>query len=167
MCSVYYFNMMLNATTITFIAIGILGITVIVLAIQNYIFKKRLNTFMRGSNGKSLEGTMRDIIAQMELINGTFDEHTKRLATLDQKAARSIQGVATLRFNPFKNAGGNNSFATAFSNEHGDGVIISTLYSRERVSMFAKPIQNWGSEYELTAEENDALIASRQYHSKN
>lgn len=155
--------MMLNATTIALIILGIISIA---LVIQNILFKKRLKAFMRGSNGKSLEGTMESMIRSMESIQNTFDQHAQRLDTLDHKTARSIQGVATLRFNPFKNAGGNNSFATAFSNEHGDGVIISTLYSRERVSMFAKPIQNWTSEYELTAEEQDALQASRQYHSK-
>ncbi|NIT70429.1 DUF4446 family protein, partial [candidate division KSB1 bacterium] len=59
-------------------------------------------------------------------------------------------GVGTVRFNPFKGTGGGQSFAAAFLSEHGNGVVISTLYSRERVSVFAKPIQSFASEYELT-----------------
>jgi len=42
-------------------------------------------------------------------------------------------------------------------NEDGDGVVFSSLYSRERMSIFAKPIKNGKSEYELTEEEKEAL----------
>lgn len=154
--------MLLNGTTI---ALGIMGACILGLVIHNYMLSKRLRRFMRGRNAESLEQTISSIITDMQTITDTFDEHRTRLTVLDQKAARAIQGVATLRFNPFKNAGGNHSFATAFSNEHGDGVIISTLYGRERVSMFAKPIKNWKSEFELTNEEQTALQESRQYHS--
>lgn len=155
--------MLLHPTTIALI---IIGIAVIILAIQIVLLKRRLATFMRGQNAASLEHTITRVIDTMEAIQNTFDTHGARLDTLDAKTARAIQGVSTLRFNPFKNAGGNHSFATAFSNEHGDGVIISTLYGRERVSMFAKPIKNWKSEFELTTEEQTALQESREYHSK-
>ena len=42
-------------------------------------------------------------------------------------------------------------------NEEGDGVVLSSLYSRERMSIFAKPIKNNKSEYELSAEEKEVL----------
>lgn len=57
--------------------------------------------------------------------------------------------------------GSKQSFATALLNEHGDGVVISTLYSRERTSVFAKPIKKFDSEYELTPEETQALTEAR------
>jgi len=67
--------------------------------------------------------------------------------------------VETIRFNPFKGngSGGNQSFSTAFVNEEGDGVVISSLYSREHISVFAKPIKKMSSEYEMTKEEKDSL----------
>ena len=42
-------------------------------------------------------------------------------------------------------------------NEEGDGVVLSSLYSRERMSVFAKPIKGGKSEYELTGEETNAI----------
>ena len=42
-------------------------------------------------------------------------------------------------------------------NEEGDGVVFSSLYSRDRMSIFAKPVKNNNSEYELTSEEKQAL----------
>ena len=46
-------------------------------------------------------------------------------------------------------------------NEEGDGVVLSSLYSRERMSIFAKPIKNGKSEYELTEEEKKLLEKAR------
>ena len=42
-------------------------------------------------------------------------------------------------------------------NEEGDGLVISSLYARERMSVFAKPIKNGKSEYELTQEEIEVI----------
>ena len=69
----------------------------------------------------------------------------------------------TVRFNPFKGtgAGGNQSFATALLNENGDGVVLSSLYSRERVSVYAKPVQKFSSEYELSGEEKQAIKSAK------
>jgi hypothetical protein len=70
---------------------------------------------------------------------------------------KSIRGLATIRFNPFPDQGSNQSFAIGMLNEEGDGVILSSLYSRERMSVFAKPVKNKKSEYELTVEEKEVL----------
>jgi hypothetical protein len=63
------------------------------------------------------------------------------LTTVEKRLKKSIQGVETVRFNPFKGtgAGGNQSFSTAFVNEKGDGVVLTSMYARDRISMFAKP----------------------------
>jgi len=86
------------------------------------------------------------------LANETFNNHNTRLK-------KTVSGVETIRFNPFKGngSGGNQSFATAFLNEEKNGVVISSLYSRDHVSVFSKPIKNHTSEYELTAEEKEVL----------
>lgn len=78
----------------------------------------------------------------------------------DVRLKKTVSGVETVRFNPFKGdgSGGNQSFATAFLNEEKNGVVISSMYSRDHVSVFSKQIKNLHSEQgELTAEEKDAL----------
>lgn len=78
----------------------------------------------------------------------------------DARLRKNISGLETIRFNPFKGdgSGGNQSFATAFLNEENNGVVISSMYSRDHVSIFSKPIKNLISEQgELTAEEKTAL----------
>ena len=62
-----------------------------------------------------------------------------------------------MRFNPFKDVGGTQSFAVAIVNEEGDGVVFSSLYSRDRMSVFAKPISKGTSDVELTTEESTVV----------
>jgi len=78
---------------------------------------------------------------------------------VDKELTNTIKGIETIRFNPYKGEGigGNQSFATALINDKGNGVVISSLYSREKVSVFAKPIINWGCEYEMSSEEKEVL----------
>ena len=70
---------------------------------------------------------------------------------------KSVRGLETIRFNPFPDQGSNQSFAVGMLNEEGNGVVFSSLYSRERMSIFAKPVKNGKSEYELTTEEKEVL----------
>ncbi len=97
---------------------------------------------------------MRDDQANIEL----------RTQVLEQKIRKSIRGVETVRFNPFADSGSNQSFAVVILNEDGEGVVLSSLYSRERVSIFAKPIIKHGSEYDLTDEEKEALLKAKNKH---
>ena len=83
---------------------------------------------------------------------------------VDKKLKKTISGNQTVRFNPFKGdgSGSNQSFATALVNKEGDGVIISSIYSRDHLSVFSKPIKNMSSEYELTPEEKSALQKAKE-----
>ncbi len=104
-----------------------------------------------------LEKEIKDFKKFQSSAEKTFANHDSRL----QKA---VTGVETVRFNPFKGdgSGGNQSFATALINEEQDGVVISSMYSRDHVSVFAKPIKDAKSEYELTNEEREALTKAQK-----
>ena len=83
------------------------------------------------------------------------------ISVIGAKVKKSIRGLETVRFNPFPDQGSNQSFAIGMLNEEGDGVVFSSLYSRDRMSVFAKPIKNNKSEYELSGEEQKALDKAR------
>lgn len=119
----------------------------------------RLNRLMRGKNGSDLE----TVIAEHGKTITDFEEFQremeKYLSSVEFRLRRSIQGVKTVRFNPFKGTGegGFQSFATAFLNEEGDGLVISTLWSRDRMSLFGKPLVKGKSTFDLTEEEQNAI----------
>jgi len=123
----------------------------------------RLNRFMRGKNAKCLEDIVTKHGTDIEKFKTFRKELEEYLDTVEKRLEKSIRGVGMVRFNPFKGngEGGQMSFATAFLDEKETGLLISTLNTRERMSIFAKPIQSGKSEVELTDEEKQAIQQAR------
>ncbi len=112
-----------------------------------------------GGGSQSLQETLTKIHDHTKDVEEFRDQLEKYLETVENRLSKNIQSVETVRFNPFKGSGsgGNQSFATSLLNEKGDGVVISSLFGRERVSVFAKPIKKFVAEFELSAEEQESL----------
>ncbi|KKW18822.1 MAG: hypothetical protein A2W52_00770 [Candidatus Taylorbacteria bacterium RIFCSPHIGHO2_02_49_25] len=127
----------------------------------------RMNRLLRGKSGKTLEEIIIRNSSDIEKFRQFRKELESYLETVEKRLQKSVCGVGTVRFNPFKGtgAGGNTSFATAFLDEKENGVVLSTLYARERVGVYAKPIRGGTSEHELTNEEKEAIAnAKKQLH---
>ena len=142
-----------------YIVIIVLGVAVIFLAVWTFILERRIAKLLAGKSGATLEDTIGKNSADIGKLF-TFQKNVEgALGELDGRIRKKLHGAKTLRFNPFAGtgSGGNQSFATALLDESGDGVVFSTLYSREKVSVFAKPIKNRTSEFELTSEEQEVL----------
>jgi hypothetical protein len=124
------------------------------------ITEKRLKKFFLGKKAKDLEETIEFLQNNLTRLNESKENIEKSIIVINEKLKKSVRGLETLRFNPFPDQGSNQSFAISMLNEEGDGVVLSSLYSRERMSVFAKPIKNHKSEYELTTEEKEVLSRS-------
>ena len=135
----------------------LIGIAIILGAVWAIATEKRLKRFFLGKKAKDLEDTIINLERDIVNLKNNRDEIQKNLVVVNAKLKKSIRGLETIRFNPFLDQGSNQSFAIGMLNEEGDGVVFSSLYSRERMSVFAKPIKNNKSEYELSAEEKEVL----------
>lgn len=133
----------------------------IVLGLLYYIFhlNKKLDKFLIGSSSSNLDDSISSINASLEDFKKFRSEMEAYLTTVEKRLRKSVQAVNTVRFNPFKGtgSGSNQSFSTAFLNEEKDGVVISSLYSREHISIYSKPIKGGNSEYEMSDEEKESL----------
>jgi hypothetical protein len=76
---------------------------------------------------------------------------------LEEISKISVQKVGFLRFNPFQDTGGDNSFIAAFLDGKNNGVLISSLYTREGVRLYAKQILAGSSRNHLSEEEQKIL----------
>ncbi len=121
---------------------------------------KRLVAFTRGNNGSSLETVITELHNTTSKVINDNKKQQQAISSLTKKSETSLRGLGIIRFNPFKETGGNQSFALALTNERGDGVVISSLYARERLNVFAKPVVRGSSEYTLSNEEQQALSES-------
>lgn len=137
-----------------FILLGALALVNII-----WIFKteKRLKRFFLGKKAKDLEDTIIFLESEINYLDKAKKNTEIELKEINKKLKQSIRGLETIRFNPFPDQGSNQSFAIGLLNEEKNGVVLSSLYSRERMSIFAKPIKNGKSDYELTEEEKEAL----------
>jgi len=142
---------------IFFVLSGIAIFSIILGAIWIIVTEKRLKRFFLGKKAKDLEDTIAILEQNINKLNKAKDEIEKEISVINKKIKKSVRGLETIRFNPFPDQGSNQSFAIGMLNEEGDGLVISSLYSRERMSVFAKPIKNGKSEYELSTEEKEAL----------
>ncbi len=107
------------------------------------------------------EGNLEDALdRQVALYQQTADrvaELGHDLQAVALQGERSLQRVGVVRFNPFSDTGGDQSFSIALLDAHGDGVVLSSLFSRAATRVFAKPVQNGQSKYTLSDEEVQAI----------
>lgn len=144
----------------TTILIYILSGIIIVLVAWLIIIELRFKKLFLGKNAQSLENLILNMSSQVEDTRKTQLAINGHLVNVDKRLNKSIRKIETLRFNPFLEAGGNQSFAISLLNDEGDGVVISSLYARDRMSIFAKPITSGKSEFELSNEEKEVLKKS-------
>lgn len=78
-------------------------------------------------------------------------------AVLAASVPRAVQRVGLVRFNPFDDTGGDQSFALVLLDAVGDGVVLSSLHSRSGTRFYAKPVQAGRTTHALTTEEQQAL----------
>ena len=124
----------------------------------------KIKRLLIGKNAMSLEDSIVAAKQNLEELNDFQKEAMKHFIGVEKRLKRSIQTVETLRFDPFKGTGegGRQSFATSFLSEDGQGVVISSLYSRDRVSVFSKPLEKFESSFELTEEEKEVVENSKK-----
>lgn len=141
------------------VAITILAIIIVILIIIISRMHFKLKKFLINIDSNSITDSLKHVSSHLDELQNFRSEMEKYLTLVEKRLNKSVQSIYTVRFNPFHGTGegGNQSFATAFLNEKGDGAVISSLYTRDRVSVFSKPIKNFISEHEMSLEEKEAL----------
>jgi len=102
---------------------------------------------------KDLRGVLNKVRGLEEKVEKILEEIEK----MKKEQRFSVQKVGIIRFNPFSEVGGDQSFSVALLNEGDDGMVITSLYSRQENRVYGKPIKNGQSEYTLSEEEKQAI----------
>jgi hypothetical protein len=118
-----------------------------------------LQTFL---SGNSLDDLLGQYINEVKKIRENLDQSNKRLEKTEAKIRSSVDRVELVRFNAFENMGSDLSFAMAFLNQEGNGIVLSSINSREESRVYAKPISGGQSTYHLSEEEKKAISKARE-----
>ena len=143
----------------------VIGVLVIILLLLFWIIRLEVKLKkLLGSKNGSLDEAISTLRKDADILKKHAEKTRGDLEIVDKKLKKTVSGNETVRFNPFKGdgSGSNQSFATALINSEGDGVVISSIYSRDHLSVFSKPVKDLSSEYELTAEEKTALQKAKE-----
>lgn len=145
-----------------YIIISIFTAIILTLSIWLFVIDRRIKKLLSGKNAESLEGVISALGEDICALKSSQEATSAYLKTSEERLRKSVQNVETVRFNAFKGngEGGNQSFAIAILSEDGDGAVISSIYARDRVSVFAKPIKNFVSEFEMTTEEKEVVASA-------
>jgi len=100
-------------------------------------------------------------MTHLQATTDQVEELAELARRLEEKTGLSLQHVGMVRFNPFHDTGGDQSFALALADDQGDGVVLSSLHARDTTRVYAKPLLQWGSSYSLTGEERQAIELAR------
>lgn len=144
------------------LAIYILIALSIFLFVWIVLLEQRLKKFMAGKDGASLEDTMKDILSSMSELNTENEAIKKEHQELVDMYAGGIRGVSLVKYNPYSDVGGSQSFAMCFLDSNGDGAVLSTLHSRDKTRVFAKKVSGFEAKVEVSAEEQESIDLSRK-----
>jgi Protein of unknown function (DUF4446) len=146
--------MTLSNHTLTLIALIAIGLSLLAIAFV---------VFAGGTGGADARGTLTGDEAVGTLL-GRIERIEQAVRTLngtDRKQQYQIDGsirrVALLRYDAFEDVGGRLSFSCAMLDEHGTGVVITSINGRQETRVYAKPVTARSSSYNLSAEEEEAI----------
>lgn len=155
------FPLSLELITYLLLSVTVFSFVLLVLVLMLML---RLNKLMRGKSASSLEETIGALVHHADNTDKTFVKIAKTLEHHDTRLQKSVVEPHTIRFDAFHGTGegGKQSFATALVSEDGNGMVLSSMYARDMMRIYAKPITNFSSQFELSEEERAVLERAKK-----
>ena len=122
------------------IIILVLLILVIVLFVKTSRLKKRLDIFMKGREGKSLEQDIIDLFEDNKILKAGTEKNKKNIRVLTKKVESSFQKIGLVKYDAFHQMGGKLSFSLALLDENNNGFIINLVHSTDGCYSYTKEI---------------------------
>ncbi len=149
-------------TDLLFLGFAIFFVWLITLTIFFWRILQHYNRLTKGVSEKSLKSVLEGLLKDVELNKKDIEYLKEYSVKLEKEGLLHIQKVGLIRFNPFKDTGGDQSFILSLIDGNDTGVIISGLYSRSGTRWYAKRIiDGKGVDHELSDEEKRALKEAR------
>jgi hypothetical protein len=139
------------------VAILVLLLAILLLWRRTRRLGRRLASLTQGSDAQSLEAVLGSHLDRVRQVVAEVGRVEARTAIIERDLQGSFGRVGIVRFNPFEETGGNQSFALALLDGHGDGFVVSSLHARAGTRVYAKAVLNGASETALSTEESEAL----------
>lgn len=122
--------------------------------------KKRIERFMRGANAESLESKISAIEEDNEYLKNSTEQSKKDIRKIYKNLELTYQKVGLVKYDAFKEMGGQLSFSLALLNDKNDGFILNSVHSSDGCYSYVKGIHEGKCDIALGTEEEKALQAA-------
>lgn len=155
-----FFSTPIGLTMLVCFALIFLWITVLTYFVLQ---SRKFTTSLFGDTRKSeLKEILQEHINRVGMVQVRLKDVEKMVSDVEMSSQRHLSKMGVVRFNPFDDTGGDQSFVLALLDERNDGVVISSLHGRQRTRMYAKPVKaGEAADYELSEEEKEAIRKAR------
>jgi hypothetical protein len=141
-----------------------LVVALLLLALWQGTTNFRLNRTIRhyrqlsaGIEGQPLDALLQRIVDREEVASRDMAALETRVQSVAEEVQGHLQSVGIVRYNAFADTGGDQSFALAILDGHGNGALFNGLFHRAECRVYAKPVRAWKSTYSLSDEEEEAI----------
>jgi hypothetical protein len=155
----------LSSTFVTIIPMQLSLILSVVSLITSTILLVLVVRLLNHYNSLTKDSKTGDLVVSLNHLIKTVKENRQEVETVNKKLASFIETsklhfkkMGFIRFNPFSHTGGDQSFAVCLLDENNDGIVISSLHSRENTRVYAKKLTNGISSDQILSKEEKSVI---------
>ena len=134
-----------EAGIVALIALGVAVLALLgvaVLLVRQQRLAGQYHHFMRGASGANLESVLAAHVTELNALADQMQALDTLAHRLEQEAHDSVRRVSVIRYNPFRDTGGDQSFAIVMADDRGNGAVLSSLHARDVTRVYAKPLEN-------------------------
>ena len=119
--------------------------------------RKAYNCFMKGKDMESMEEVLMKQFDRIEVLEEADREKRKEINSLKILMQKSYQKAGLVKYDAFREMSGKLSYALALLDQNDNGVIVTSMYSRDGCFSYAKEVIMGESKINLSEEEQEAL----------
>jgi len=134
-------------------------------AVTFLLFKtiKHYRQLISKSKKKDLQSLLERILKKTEKHNKVILELDKDIKSIQKQTRIHLQKIGFVRFNPFSDTGGDQSFCLSILDEKDNGIVLSSLHSRGQTRLYAKKVEKGkGHDFELSKEEQQTIKKAKK-----
>ncbi len=139
------------------VLIIILFILLIVFLVKQSKLKKRYEAFMCGSDAKSMEEEIAGLFQDIDYLKKQAEKDGKEIKHIYKRLETVFQKVGIVKYDAFKQMGGQLSFCIALLDENNNGFVMNSVHSTDGCYSYTKAIREGECEISLGEEEQKAL----------
>lgn len=152
--------MLLAPSALVLVGVGVIAwlSAITIWLYRAYFHYKRL---IGTTDKKDLKLILEALIEKADFAANETQRIQKELSRLSGKMGNCLQKIGVVRFNPYSDTGGNQSFALACLSESNSGLVILSLHGREGTRVYIKGIERGKATSSLSREEKQAIEEAR------